>query len=87
MGRRSDSQVAETVLDHGEKGASDDLESDEKGRTYVTSYEHDAVLRRVPDGSFETLVHDPTVLRPDTLSVAGDGYLSVIAHQVHRRAR
>jgi hypothetical protein len=82
MGRRSDSQVAETVLDHGEKGASDDLESDEKGRTYVTSYEHDAVLRR-----FQTLVHDPTVLRPDTLSVAGDGYLSVIAHQVHRRAR
>ena len=44
-------------------------------------------IRRSPDGTFETLVHDPRVLWPDTLSVAGDGYLSVIAHQVHRRAR
>lgn len=34
-GRQTDEQVAATVIDHGEKGASDGLESDEKGRIYA----------------------------------------------------
>ena len=58
-GGLADAQVAATVVDHGEKGASDGLESDDKGRVYATNYEQNAVLRRLPDGSFETLVHDP----------------------------
>jgi sugar lactone lactonase YvrE len=70
-----DSQVATTVQDHGEKGPSDGLESDDRGRVYATNYEQNAVLRRSPDGRFETLVHDPRVLWPDTLSVARDGHL------------
>ena len=86
-GLRSDAQVAETVLDHGEKGASDGLESDNKGRIYATNYEQNAVLRRLPDGTFETLVHDPRLLWPDTLSVASDGYLYFTANQLHRQAR
>src|SRR5205807_702856 len=72
-GRLSEPQVAATVIDHGEKGASDGLESDDGGRLYATNYEQNAVLRRVPDGQWETLVHDPRVLWPDTLSVARDG--------------
>jgi sugar lactone lactonase YvrE len=86
-GRLTDAQVAATVLDHGEKGASDGLESDDKGRVYATSYEHNAVLRRLPDGAFQTLVHDPRVLWPDTLSVARDGHLYFTANQLHRQAR
>src|SRR5262249_7593160 len=70
-----DERVAETVIDLGEKGASDGLESDSDGRIYATSYEGNAILRRWPDGKFETLVHDPMVLWPDTLSLARDGYL------------
>jgi len=85
--RLPDSQVAATVLDHGEKGASDGLESDDRGRIYATNYEQNTVLRRSPNGRFETLVHDPRVLWPDTLSVARDGHLYFTANQLHRQAR
>ena len=56
---------------------SDGLETDDAGNLYMTAYEHNAVLRRRPDGSYETLVHDPRLLWPDTMSVAADGYLYV----------
>jgi len=42
------------------------------------------VFRRAADGEFETLVHDPRLLWPDTLSVATDGHLYVTANQLHR---
>ena len=44
--RLSDSQVAATVHDHGEKGLSDGLESDDKGRVYATNYEQNGIIRR-----------------------------------------
>lgn len=82
----SDEQVAKTVVDLGDKGgASDGLESDAQNRVYLTNYEHNAILRRSPDGIYETIVHDPRVLWPDTLSVASDGYLYFIANQLHRQ--
>jgi sugar lactone lactonase YvrE len=85
---RSDAQVARTVTDHGDKGsASDGLEADDKGRLYLSAYEQNGILRRLADGTFETLVHDPLVLWPDTLAVARDGYLYFTANQLHRMAR
>lgn len=86
-GGLSDGQVGETVVDHGEKGASDGLESDSKNRIYVTNYEHNAILRRQIDGTYETLVQDPRVLWPDTLAVATDRHLYFTANQLHRQAR
>jgi sugar lactone lactonase YvrE len=80
-----DRAVAATVQDLGEKGAADGLEADAQGRLYVTNYENNAVLRRKPDGSYETVVFDPRALWPDTLSVAKDGYLYFIANQLHRQ--
>lgn len=81
----SDWRVAETVVDHGEKGASDGLESDAQGRIYATNYEHNAILRRRIDGTHEVLVQNSQLLWPDTLSVASDGFLYVIANQLHRQ--
>ncbi|TCB98494.1 gluconolaconase [Micromonospora zingiberis] len=79
-------EVAATVRDEGDKGGgADGLESDDAGRLYLTNYEHNAVLRRRPDGEYETVVHDPRLLWPDTLSVASDRHLYVIANQVHRQ--
>jgi sugar lactone lactonase YvrE len=78
-------QVAATVVDHGEKGMSDGLESDAQGGVYVTDLEHNAIRRRRPDGTYETLVYDPRVLWPDTLSLARDGYLYFTVNQLHRR--
>jgi sugar lactone lactonase YvrE len=80
------SEVAATVVDHGEKGASDGLESDAQGRVYATDYEHGAIRRRGTDGAWETLVHDPRVLWPDTLSLGHDGWLYFTANQLHRQA-
>jgi sugar lactone lactonase YvrE len=83
---RSDAEVAATVKDLGEKGgASDGLEADTQGRVYLSDYEHDAI-RRKGGNEIETLVHDPRVLWPDTLSLAADGYLYFTANQVERQA-
>jgi sugar lactone lactonase YvrE len=83
-----DLYVSNTVKDEGDKGgASDGLESDAEGRIYVTNYEHNAIMRRNPNGEWETIVHDPRLLWPDTLSLASDGYLYVTANQLHRQAR
>ncbi|TFW07391.1 gluconolaconase [Oxalobacteraceae bacterium OM1] len=85
---QSDTAVAGTVRDEGNKGGgSDGLESDADGGIYATDYEHNAVLRRTHDGHWETVVHDPHLLWPDTLSIAADGYLYVTANQLHRQAR
>jgi len=84
----ADDAVAATVIDEGNKGGgSDGLESDAAGHIYTTNYEHNAVLRRRPEGIWETVVHDPRLLWPDTMSVATDGYLYVTANQLHRQAR
>lgn len=81
-------EVGATVIDEGDKGgASDGLESDASGCIYSTNYEHNAILRRGPDREWETLIHDPRLLWPDTLSLATNGYLYVIANQLHRQAR
>jgi sugar lactone lactonase YvrE len=80
----SDDAVAATVVDHGERaGASDGLESDAQGRVYVTDYEHQAIRRLLPDGTYETVVADPRLRWPDTLALARDGYLYVTANQLH----
>lgn len=82
-----DAEVGRTVRDEGEKGASDGLESDAQGRLYVTDYERNAV-RRLTNGMPETLYEDGgAALWPDTLAVAGDGYLYLIANQLQRLRR
>ena len=83
---KPDAEVAGTVKDLGEKGgAGDGLESDAQGRVYLSDYEHDAIRRRSSNGGIETLVHDPRVLWPDTLSLAADGYLYFTANQIERQ--
>ncbi len=79
--------VASTIKDHGDLGfASDGLEADAAGNIYLTNYEDNGVVRMGDDGSFETIVHDPRALWPDTLAVGPDGYLYFTANQLHRQA-
>ena len=82
-----DEAVAATVRDEGDKGCvSDGLETDDAGRLYVTDGEHDAIHRRLLDGMWETVVSDPRLLWPDTMSVA-DGWLYVTANQLYRQGK
>ncbi|WP_049577919.1 L-dopachrome tautomerase-related protein [Streptomyces sp. SBT349] len=76
--------VAATVADLGDKCASDGLESDTEGYLYATAYEHSAVIRRAPDGTWSTVMHGPELLWPDTLAVAADGHLYLSVNQLPR---
>ena len=81
-------KVGASVADEGDRGgAADGLESDAAGYIYSTNYEHNAILRRSPNGKWETVVHDPRLLWPDTLSLTSDRYIYVTANQLHRQAR
>lgn len=85
---RDEAAVVASVVDEGDRGgASDGLESDADGFIYSTNYEHNAILRRGRDGLWQTVVHDPRLLWPDTLSMATNGYLYVTANQLHRQPR
>lgn len=84
--RVSEQQLVNAVQDLGEKGASDGMEADANGAIYAGDYEHNSIRKRLPDGRWETLVHDPRLLWPDTLSIGPEGYLYFIANQLHRQA-
>ena len=61
-------KVGDTVIDGDRGGASDGLESDATGYIYSTNYEHNSIMRRHPNNrEWETVVHDPRLLWPDTL--------------------
>lgn len=57
--------LAAAVTDLGEKGFADGMATDPQGRLYITDGEHDAILRRWPDGRFDVVVRDPRIVWPD----------------------
>lgn len=81
----NEAQLAAAVEDLGEKGASDGLAADANGAVYAGDYEHNSIRKRLADGSWQTIVHDPRVLWPDTLSIGPDGYLYFIVNQLQRQ--
>lgn len=82
----SDAQIAKAVKNLGKKGASDGLEADAAGNVYGGDYEHNAIRKLAPNGSWTTIAQGPDILWPDTLSIGPDGYLYFIANQLHRQA-
>ncbi|MFE4829191.1 L-dopachrome tautomerase-related protein [Streptomyces sp. NPDC056672] len=84
--RRTDAQVASTIRNLGRKGMSDGLETDSAGRVYGGDIERNALVRRETDGQYRVLVRDDRLIWPDTLSVAYDHYLYVMANQLNRQA-
>ncbi len=81
--------VSATVTYEGDKGGcADGLESDAAGYVYATNFEHHAVLRRMAaEGMWETVVSDPRLMWPDTMSIATDGYLYITTNQLHRQPK
>ena len=86
---KSDDDVAATVKDLGDREyASDGLETDAKGRIYLTDYEHNSIRVRDPDGGNDrVLVSDPRMIWPDSMSAAADGFLYFTANQLNRQPR
>lgn len=84
---KSDAQVESTIRIATGKMPSDGLESDAAGRIYLSDPVTDSIERFDPKtGLIETLLHDPRLLWPDTMSLASDGYLYVNANQLNRQA-
>ena len=85
--KSTDEQVAATLKKETRNFASDGLESDAQGRIYLTDWEHNAIQVRTGENQFKTLVTDPRMLWPDTMSLATDGMLYFTANQLHRQAK
>jgi sugar lactone lactonase YvrE len=81
----SEEKVAAAIKDLGLKGASDGLAEDDRGRIYGGDYEHNAI-RRFDGSKWSTIVEDPRIKWPDTLSISKDGYLYFTANQLYRQA-
>lgn len=63
----SGAELAAGVVDHGEKVMTDGLATDAMDRIYLTASEHDAIMRRYPDGHMEVVVRDPRIIWPDAI--------------------
>jgi hypothetical protein len=48
---------------------------------------HDLGYGGLADGSLETVMHDPRIIWPDTLSVAANSDLYLLANQLNRDTR
>ena len=81
----SEADLAREVKDLGPKPVVDGMAMDDKGRLYMGALEHNAIMRRLPDGSIETLVQDGRLLWPDSRAVGPDGWLYVMANQLDRQ--
>jgi sugar lactone lactonase YvrE len=80
----AEKDLSASVRDLGEKGASDGLAVGASGAVYAGDYEHDGIRKRLASGDWETLVHDPRILWPDTLSIGSNGYLYFTVNQLNR---
>jgi sugar lactone lactonase YvrE len=81
----SDTAVAAAVQDLGEKGMTGGLIADSKDRVYLSLQEHNAVGRRLPDGTVEVLAADERLIWADTFWITPDRWLYISSAQVNRR--
>ena len=72
-----------SVMNHGQKGLSDGLESDTNNNIYVGNMEDNSIAIFHPDtGIVSTFVRDPRFSWTDTMSVGADGYLYFTENQL-----
>ncbi|MBX4159135.1 gluconolaconase, partial [Lactiplantibacillus plantarum] len=67
----SEEALGRAVRSLGRKGASDGIAEDDKGRVFAGDYENNAI-RVLDQGSWTTVVSNPRISWPDTLSIGTD---------------
>ncbi|KAI1773263.1 MRJP-domain-containing protein [Hypoxylon cercidicola] len=83
-GPASELLAQQSVVNHGQKGVSDGLETDSNGMIYLGNNEGDAINVFNPsNGTTLTFVGDPRINWVDTMSVATDGYLYFTVNQLN----
>jgi len=85
----SDDQVAKTVRELPQRDfASDGLECAPDGTLILTDYEHNAIRKLMPDGTYAPIVSDPRMIWPDSMSLASNGgQIYFTANQLNRQPR
>lgn len=81
---KSDKEIAEAVIYEGDRPSCDGLAEDAKGNIYFGAYEQMSLVKRTPDGHYQTLVHNKRFGWPDGLFYSDNGYLYVTLGQWNR---
>ncbi|KAI2616874.1 major royal jelly protein-domain-containing protein [Hypoxylon sp. NC1633] len=82
-GPASELIAQQAVVNRGQKGVSDGLETDSNGLVYAGNVEGNAINVFHPsNGTTLTFVRDPRINWVDTMSVAADGYLYFTVNQL-----
>jgi len=84
----TDEQVAQTIRELPQRDfASDGLECAPDGTLILTDYEHNAIRKLTPDGTYETIASDARMIWPDSMSVSTGGQIYFTANQLNRQPR
>jgi sugar lactone lactonase YvrE len=74
--------LAGKIEEVGKVGVSDGYWMDADGRLYLSAAEDDAVKRRLPDGTIETVVQDDRLRWPDSFAQGPDGAIYVTSSHI-----
>ncbi len=80
----TEAELERVVRYEGDRPACDGLAEDAAGNIYFSAYEQQALVRRKPDGTYQTLVHSPLLGWPDGMFATPDGWLYVTLGQWNR---
>ncbi|MBZ0255768.1 hypothetical protein K8I31_06875 [bacterium] len=84
----SNGALSKRVERYSEKPISDGMGTDSAGNIYLTSVSDNAVGVITPDRQFKVLFKDDAVVRwPDGMSYGPDGYMYIVANQLHLTPR
>lgn len=80
---KSDAEIAAAIEVAGPKPISDGVATDRKGNHYYTDLQRHAISRLSRDGQVRDVVRDANLNWPDNLSLGPDGWVYVVANQLH----
>lgn len=80
----SDEDVANSVLDLGQKAVSDGLGCDDQGRVYASDLEHNCIRRRDAAGNWSVVAADERMIWTDSMAFGPDGSLYHTSNQINR---
>lgn len=80
----NDSQRATLIENLGDAPITDGMLADKRGDIYFTSLEQSSVVVRRPTGQYRALSSDSHIVWPDSMELAGNGWLYLVSNQVNR---
>lgn len=82
----SPEELGERVERYGDKPVSDGITVDDAGNVYITDVTGMGIGVTKPDGSYELLFSDDSLVWPDSLSIGPDNYIYSVINQLSRSA-